>query len=69
MRGQRWIYVLMIVVAAGLGVAIAGVPSRSHDVALHVIVTTTTSTTTTTTRPPPPTTTSTTSTTVAYRRG
>lgn len=36
MRKPRWAYLLMLVVGAGLGVAIAGVPSRAKDPPLRV---------------------------------
>ncbi len=35
-RKPRWAYLLMLLVGAGLGVAIAGVPSRGEDPPLRV---------------------------------
>ncbi|MDQ3679188.1 MAG: hypothetical protein M3378_01325 [Actinomycetota bacterium] len=44
MRKPRWAYLLMLLVGAGLGVAIAGVPSRSKDPPLRVQTESTTTT-------------------------
>ncbi len=61
MRKPRWAYLLMLLVGAGLGVAIAGVPSRAKDPPLRIQTEQTKPTTvapapveiTTTTAPPP----------------
>ncbi|MDQ3639977.1 MAG: hypothetical protein M3450_00560 [Actinomycetota bacterium] len=60
MRRPRWAYVLMLVVGAALGVAIAGVPSRGQDPPLRVQTEPTTTVAPITAEPPttapPPTT-------------
>jgi len=60
-RKPRWAYLLMLLVGAGLGVAIAGVPSRAKDPPLRVQTESTTispapseSPTTAPPEPPPP---------------
>ena len=56
MRKPRWVYLLMLLVGAGLGVAIAGVPSRGEDPPLRMQTESTVAPTPTTAAPAPTTT-------------